>query len=211
MATPRFFELGKIQHPLSGRYEYIAENPLYNVEYDWRKDFHCLQEVFKRDHIIDRYFFFDIVKSMPNPGPVFSKTVKKRTRLYYTPKSENSGELRIVGDKTYSRRSEGKSRIYPVEHVKNRVVWFLTNSPFVETFKLNTHSNKFVFTIEIKFASSYSDSALEEIRDCQRRTDIRNLEYKAEAIKTKIQNFVSKESLQSQYDAVMLEIEKLTK
>ncbi len=211
MATPRFFELGKIQHPLAGRYEYIAENPLYSVVFDWQKDVHCLQDVFKQDHIIDRYFFFDIVKSMPNPGPVFSKTVKKRTRLYYTPKSENSGELRIVGDKTYSRRSEGKSRIYPVEHVKNRVEWFLTNSPFVESFKIHTYPNEFVFTVDIKFTSSYSESAFNDMRERERKAAIVNLQYKAEGIKTKIQNFVSKESLQSQYDAVMLEIEKLTK
>lgn len=167
----RYFMLGKtFEEDGQGQehYRWFYDNnetqPLYScmVKTD---SAHCLPEAFSNNFILRKYFAFDIMKSAEEAkedgydfGQHFSKNIFPSTHIYYY-EEDGKNYLKVDGRKTYSRRTEGKPRYYPAIYIANRVRWFLSVSPFVESFKekkSGLHS-----TFEIKFKPQITKKQLE--------------------------------------------------
>lgn len=201
----RYFDLGKMVEGLFPL-EYQEENPVYKIPYSGTNDVHCLDSVFMNSAILYDYFFIRCA-SESGIGAPFGKNAQWRTHLHWVPKGDrNSGTLRIIGNKTYSRRSErlenhrGVKRTYVSEIIAKRVEWFLTNSPFVKSFK-RTINREVVFSYDIEFISGTSEK--QNLID-----DINQLKFKltsAQHIKTawerKISDFQSLKSLHDNLNA----------
>lgn len=126
----------------------------------------CLPQILDNPFFLKKYFVFDIKKWENGSadyvsekyknldfefGEAFSKNVFKGTYIgIYTPEKSNQRILYISGVETYSRRSEGKERIYPVTYIANRIRWFLCASPYVASFeeKSKKMSHDFIITFK---------------------------------------------------------------
>lgn len=126
---------------------------------------HCLREVFSNKFILRKYFSFDIMKSAGEAkedgydfGQHFSKNIFSATHIYYY-EQDGKNYMQIHGRETYSRRTDGKPRYYPAIYIANRVRWFLSVSPFVESFK--ERKSGLHATFEIKFKPQFTEKPLE--------------------------------------------------
>lgn len=159
----RYFMLGKtFEEDNQGNelYRWFYDNnesmPLYSCMVKPGAS-HCLPEVLSNDFILRKYFSFDIMNSAMEAkeegfdfGQHFSKNIFPATRIYFF---KDEGTLFIHGTETYSRRTDGKPRYYPAIYIANRVRWFLSVSPFVESFK--ERKKGLSSTFEIKFKPQF--------------------------------------------------------
>ena len=167
----RYFMLGKTfeedgqgQEFYRWYYENKESQPLYSCMVKPGAA-HCLPEVFSNNFILRKYFAFDIMKSDGEAkedgydfGQHFSKNIFTATHIYYY-EQDGKNYLKIHGSETYSRRTDGKPRYYPAIYIANRVRWFLSVSPFVESFKERV--NGLHSTFEIKFKPQFNKKSLE--------------------------------------------------
>lgn len=159
-----YFMLGKVRESgvdavnAAGRrrwfYDLAEKNHLYSCWFDDNAR-HCLPEVFGNKYILMKFFFYDIMrhaeeakKSHVDFGEHFSKNIRESTFIHY---DRVKREILVSGSETYSRRTDGKPRYFPAVAIARRVKWFLSNSPFVESFKEVSYHNGLSSRFEIVF------------------------------------------------------------
>lgn len=135
-------------------YDLAEKNHLYSCWFDDNAR-HCLPEVFGNKYILMKFFFYDIMrhaeeakKSRVDFGEHFSKNIRESTSIHY---DHVKREIFVSGIETYSRRTDGKPRYFPSIAIARRVKWFLSNSPFVESFKEVSCQNGLCSRFEIVF------------------------------------------------------------
>lgn len=178
-----------------------VENPMLQYATDRMKDVHRLDDLFADVRCLKRLLFVELYFLMhghcvpeKDIGPCFGKNAQTQTYVHF---DKSAGRLIIHGAKTYSRRSESKSRTYPSQWLAKRLEWFLSQSKYVESFKrVKGHPDDLVIKFDIRFVSCYSEKRtrmIEKRRFLEERTRLNHLINKLEFA---IENHDSLENLE---------------
>ncbi|QHJ78917.1 MAG: hypothetical protein [Caudoviricetes sp.] len=183
--------LGKIQD--SGKYTYAG----FSFDVSKFDDVHCLSDVFRDNQLMRRVFCRDIaIKDRAHdimPGAEHQNFGAPLSRSSSCRFSFSNSMLTIFGEKTYSRRSENKTRIYPYEIVADRVEFFLKYCPFIESYCRRDIGLNVYF--DVKFVPVRSPEGTIEYEISQFKRKVEWVETNITGVKRQIDNFVPIEKL----------------
>lgn len=179
-----------------------GSNPLFQYETDRLKNIHRLDDLMANDKCLKRLLFVELYFLMighdvpeKDVGPCFGKNAQSRTSVYF---NKSTGRLTIHGTKTYSRRSESKSRTYPAQWLAKRLEWFLKQSQYVESFKrAKGHPEDVMISFDIKFKSCYTAERIKMIEKRKCLTEKTSLNFLIHKLEFAIENYDSLENLKS--------------
>lgn len=186
-------------------------NTLLRYEVDKLKDVHRLDDMFNNSRVLDQFLFYDlwyIMQRLCVPekdlGPSYGKNASRRTMIRF---DKATSRVYITGEKTYSRRSENKERIYPCQWIAKRLQWFLKQSQYVESYDVDIKSPMNI-CIEIKFKSCYSDARKNLILKRHALSERNRLQMQEAMLKFAIENYDTLDNLKARLVKVQNAVEK---